>query len=60
MQERLVYKALLLKELVLSILLIVNTAVVVIVVILAVFLFSPASLIILAGVLNPFIFYKVY
>ncbi|KAI0568116.1 hypothetical protein Alg130_12318, partial [Pyrenophora tritici-repentis] len=53
MQERLVCKALLLEELVLKVLLIIGA--VVIVAILAVFL-SPASLVILAGVLAAFIF----
>jgi hypothetical protein len=53
MQERLIYKVLLLKELVFS----VCFCNVVIVVILAFFLFSPASLVVLASVLTAFILY---
>jgi predicted PurR-regulated permease PerM len=48
---------LLLEELVFIVLLIVGA---VIVAILAIFLFSPACLIVLAGVLTTFVFYEVY
>ena len=57
MQERLVCKALLLNKLVLKVLLI---AAVIIVTILAVFLFSLASLVILASIFTFFVFCKVY
>ena len=57
MQECLICKALLLKELVFKVLLVASA--VVVVAILAVF-FSPASLVVLASVLNAFIFCKVY
>ena len=58
MQECLICKALLLKELVFKVLLIAGA--VVVVAILAVFFFSPASLVVLAGVLTAFVFCEVY
>ena len=58
MQERLVCKALLLKELLFEVLLIAR--VVVVVAILAVFLLSLATLVVLASVLTAFVFYEVY
>ena len=59
MQECLVCQALLLEELVLKVLLIAS-AVVVVVAILAVFLLSPACLVVLASVLAALIFCEVY
>jgi hypothetical protein len=58
MQKSLVCKALLLEELVFKVLLVAG--VVMVVTILAVFLLSPASLVVLAGVLNPLILCQVY
>jgi hypothetical protein len=57
MQECLVRKAMLCEELVSKVLLIAGA---VIVAILAIFLFSPAFLVVLAGVLTAFVFCEVY